>query len=59
MFEMFKTMFETAEKIGTITAASFHVENNILGTRAEVSGVASDGTKFHMEAWRDEEPANE
>ena len=59
MFEKFKTLFEAAEKIGAITDATLHIDSNIWGTRAEVSGVASDGTKFHMEAWRDKEPTNE
>lgn len=59
MFEKFKAMFEAAEKIGAITAATLHIDSDIWGTRAEVSGVASDGTKFHMEAWRDKEPTNE
>ena len=59
MFEKFKTMIETAEKFGTISTATLHIGSDIWGTRAEVAGVASDGTKFHMEAWRDKEPANE
>lgn len=59
MFEKFKAMFEAAEKVGIITTATLHIDSDIWGTRAEVSGIDANGVKFHMEAWLDKEAANE
>ena len=59
MFEKFKAMLEAAEKIGTISTATVHIDSDIWGTRADVAGVDANGAKFHMEAWVDKEPAHE